>query len=292
MKSGLSDAFIAALSPEHRARFTGFPLEEMLAERLAEARAAHPTVAVDAGRFAASLAAGAPEPAALLGLSASDLYLALGCAAGDPEALRIFTRQYGPDLDRAVARSPSLGLSAAELSQLVCERLFVATPGAAPRVARYRGEGSLRGFVRVVATRLIIDLSRKTVPPAGDDQLLATLPGATDPELDYLRHAYGALVPPAFEAALASLAVRDRNLLRQRFLHELTVEQLATLYGVHRSTIFEWLKSAHGRLLSGLRRALAASVGAEELDSVVALLGSRLELSVRRMLDSRLEEER
>jgi hypothetical protein len=63
------------------------------------------------------------------------------------------------------------------------------------------------------------------------------------------------------------------------------------MYGVHRSTLFEWLAGARDALLRELRSALARRLPGDDLDSVVAMLGSKLELSVRRMLDSRLEEE-
>jgi RNA polymerase sigma-70 factor (ECF subfamily) len=98
-------------------------------------------------------------------------------------------------------------------------------------------------------------------------------------------------MPTAFQEALVALSARQRNLLRQRYLQELTVERLAAVYGVHRSTMFEWLGGARDSLLTALRGALSRRLPDQELDSVMALMGSGLELSVRRLLDSKLEKD-
>lgn len=220
-----------------------------------------------------------------------DFELAQGCARGDAEALARFEREFGPDLDRAVNKSPTLGVSEDEFRQLVRERLFVGTPERAPRIASYSGSGPLRSWVRVTATRLVVDLARKRPAEVArsDEELARRLPPAQDAELTHLRRAYGQMVPDAFDAALRGLTPRQRNLLRQRFLHELTVERMAAMYDVHRSTMFEWLGRARSDLVAGVRGALGERVPGHALESVVALLGSELDVSVRRMLDSKLE---
>ena len=55
--------------------------------------------------------------------------------------------------------------------------------------------------------------------------------------------------------------------------------------------MFVWLEQARVALLGHVRTALLARVPGHELDSVVGVLGSRLDVSVRRLLDSRLEPE-
>jgi RNA polymerase sigma-70 factor (ECF subfamily) len=146
--------------------------------------------------------------------------------------------------------------------------------------------------VRVTATRLVVDLARKAPGevPRTDEELARRLPPSADPELELLQRNLGAALPEAFEAGLARLTARQRNLLRQRYLHEITVERLATMYEVHRSTMFEWLGKARADLLNHVREALAARIPDRELESVVGVLGSKLHVSVRRMLDSKLED--
>jgi RNA polymerase sigma-70 factor (ECF subfamily) len=221
-----------------------------------------------------------------------DLDLAEACARGESTALEAFEQRFGADLDRAVAKSPTLGVSADEFRQLVREKLFVGREGRAARIAGYQGKGPLRAWVRVTATRLVVDLARKrpSEVPRTDEELARRLPPADDPELEHLRHAYGSALPDAFEEALQNLTARQRNLLRQRFLHELTVERMAAMYDVHRSTMFEWLGKARTDLFALVQSALAERIGDQQLASVVAVLGSKLDMSVRRMLDSKLED--
>lgn len=230
--------------------------------------------------------------AALTQLAVADLYLAAACARGDSGALRWFERSCGPELDRVIARSPGLGLSAAEFGQLVIVRLVLAEPERQAKILSYRGQGSLKAWVRVTAARLVIDLSRRRAEPVvGSDALLDQLGSGEDLELEHLRDRFGPELQASFAAALAQLSVRQRNLLRQRHLHDISADALAKLYAVHRSTIFVWLEQARVALLGHIRTALLARVPGHELDSVVGVLGSRLDVSVRRLLDSHLELE-
>lgn len=267
-------------------------IEAELAEGLPFA--AEPDLALFAAALATTLDHAANVEAgvaALAQLAVADLYLAAACARGDSRALRWFERSCGPELDRVIARSPGLGLSAAEFGQLVIVRLVLAEPERQAKILSYRGQGSLRAWVRVTATRLVIDLSRRRAEPAGSDALLDQLGSGVDLELEHLRDRFGPELQASFAAALAQLSVRQRNLLRQRHIHDISADALARLYAVHRSTVFVWLEQARVALLGHVRTALLARVPGHELDSVVGVLGSRLDVSVRRLLDSRLEPE-
>lgn len=226
-------------------------------------------------------------------LQVGDLYLAAACGRGQAEALRRFDALFSPELDRAIAKSPTLGLSSQEFRQQVYDRLFVHEAGAPPRIRTYLGRGSLKAWLRVLASRFIIDLARRRdrmTRPSPD--LAEKLGSERDPELDYLRHVYGPALSSAFEQALATISVRQRNLLRQRYLHGLSADALAKMYGVHRSTMFDWLEKARTMLLHQVRTLVAAAVPGDQLESVVAMLGSQLHVSVRRLLDSKLEPDR
>jgi hypothetical protein len=58
------------------------------------------------------------------------------------------------------------------------------------------------------------------------------------------------------DEAVAALSPRQRNVLRQQFVHRLTVAQIAHLYGVHRATAVRWLSDARVQLIATTRRAL------------------------------------
>lgn len=278
-------------------------LEVQLAQIVDEARQAHPELPFDPLTFVSEVGSrvsidddgvGKDPIEALTDLRPGDLHLACACARGDSVALRLFDRLYGPDLDLAIQKSPGLGMSGPEFRSLVHEKLFVAEPGKTPRIASYSGKGSLRGWVRVTGARTVVDLARRVGPVEkgrADAELIDRLPGETDPELAYLRHAYGAALPEVFAVALGGLSPRQRNLLRQRYLHELGADQLAQLYRVHRATAFGWLEDARKELLAQVRIGLAQRIPGHELESVLDLVGSKLDVSVRRMLDSQVEDE-
>jgi RNA polymerase sigma-70 factor len=148
--------------------------------------------------------------------------------------------------------------------------------------------------VRVTAAREVIDLSRARDgrEVLTDDAMLARMASPDDPETLLLQSSYGAHVQAAFHEALARLSVRQRNLLRQRYLHGLSAEQIAPVYAVHRATAFGWLDDARGALLTNVREALRARIPGSEIDSVIGVLGSRLQISVRGALGESIEDER
>jgi RNA polymerase sigma-70 factor, ECF subfamily len=292
--AGLRERFLAALEPSAASAFVAHePLDSLLSTRLGEARSAL-DFEVDDELWIAAVASALEHPDELATLATTELYLAAACGRGEHEALRRFEHDHGPELDRAVARSPSLGLSTAEFRQLVLVHLFVREGQRAPRILGYRGRGSLRGWVRVTAARLIIDLARRPAAPRGDHEaaaLLERLDYGHDPELDHLRRAYNAQLREAFIAAIAALNVRQRNLLRQRHIHDVPVDALARLYAVHRSTVYLWLEQARASLLAHARTLIAANTRGDRLESLIRVLGSELDVSLRRLLDSTLEDE-
>ncbi len=173
----------------------GDELEPVFAARVAEAEAAWPELAVDRGRFVAAIAERlGDEPArGLAELRAADLYLACGCADGDPRALAAFERHAGAMIDRALIASGVSDAERADLGQVVRQRLLVApAAGGAPRIATYSARGSLTAWVRVVATReaaRMLPRARREVS-ADDDVLAGLIAGDDDPEVGYLKRLY------------------------------------------------------------------------------------------------------
>jgi RNA polymerase sigma-70 factor (ECF subfamily) len=230
-------------------------------------------------------------------LHTADLALACACADANPRALTRFEREFGRDIERAVERVPDVGMDRDDFRQRVREKLFTATGGAQPRIATYGGRGSLRAWVRVTATRLALDLTRRRADPqhqaSADGDLVERIDGGTDPELAFMRSQWGQELRTLMEVAIGRLSPRHRNLLRYHYLHGLTARKIAQMYDVHRATAFRWLEEARGAVIGGLSAAAQEQlrVGPEEIQSIVALLGSRLDLSMRRLIDSRLEAE-
>lgn len=291
MSGALREALLGAVSEDLRGSLSARPDLDDVLERCLQHAGEH-GLPVDAGRLGQALGRVVQAGTTIDEAAVADVYLAEACALGEAAALRRFAQLYGPELDRAIAKSPTLGFSADEFRQLVMDRLFVSDGDGPPRIAKYLGKGTLKAWVRVMTSRFVIDLSRRRDRSTSSDDGLAERIGAgDDTELDYLRHAYGPALDAAFEDAIASLSVRERNLLRQRYLHGLAADALARMYGVHRSTMFLWLDKARASLVDNVRKVLAQRVPGDELESVVGMFGSKLQVSVRRMLDSRLESE-
>jgi RNA polymerase sigma-70 factor, ECF subfamily len=306
----LARAFLEVLPEPLRGRFVdGEDLERRLATIAAEAGlglAARDVVVSLATRLSAR-----PDEVVGVGVlqdvHAQDLGLAIACERGAAAALREFDRRFGPDMDRAIARSPNLGVGADEFRQIVREKLFVAVGDASgasgegavaspsgKRIAGWSGRAPLAGWVRVVCARTVVDLARRHEDReelAGDDALFERLRSADDPELAALRRRFADLLPAAFRAGLAALTPRQRNLLRQRYLHGVAASAIAAAHGVHRATAFGWIEEARQALLSGARRHLAESARGAALESVVDLLGSELHVSLGRLLGAEAEGE-
>ena len=92
--------------------------------------------------------------------------------------------------------------------------------------------------------------------------------------------------PKAFRTALAALDARDKNILRQHFLEEMTIDDLAATYKVHRATTARWIQGARERLLKATRDAFSKSarLRPNECDSVIRLLESRIDVTLQRFL--------
>ncbi len=286
----LADAFTAvsghALDPRERAR-----LHEAIADAIAGARRAHAGIEVDADVLARQLGelVGADEEPidAIAALRVDDLWLCLGCLAGQPAAFATFESRVLQRLDGAIAGVDTSADRVEEVKQRLREKLFVARPDRPAKITAYRGRGSLRNWVRVVAVRealAVVERDRDTVEP--DEELAGSLDVDRDPELAFLAAHYREAFRASFAEALAALPPRDRSVLRLQHVDRLTLDQTAAVLGVHRATVARWNARIREALLVQTREALARSlrIDAVELESVMRLIQSNLEVSVRRLL--------
>ena len=254
--------------------------DERLAGLCAAGRAAWPGVEVDPAAFAEYLAGRGPvEPQ-----YATDLYLACACARGDRAAIAIFLREMVPHIEAAVLGLGADPTQVDEIRSLLVDALLV---GARPGITTYSGRGQLRSWVRSIAVRTgMRQLGRTRAAAGGDDALASLAAEADDPEIEHLKALYGDAFRTAFAAALAGLTARQRNLLRQHYLDELTVDQLGALYRVHRATAARWVAAAREALFDDTRRRMIEALGIApgDYDSLLRLLHSQLDLSIQRHL--------
>jgi RNA polymerase sigma-70 factor, ECF subfamily len=255
------------------------------------AAAAWPDVTIDRAELAAAIEArlaGAEPPAATPELAA-ELLLALGCARGDVAALAHFEARYLDVVAPALAHLKLPAATVEDVRAVVRDKLILADGDRPPRLLAYAGQGRLRGLVQVSAVRAALDRLRRDARelPVGGDDLAGRLPAAgAGPELEMIKAQYRAAFAEAFAAAASELDRRDRNLLRLHFLGGVTLEQLAAMYGVHRATVVRWLAAARRAVFDGTRQRMRDHLSDTELDEVLALVESRLEVSVPRLLAS------
>ena len=249
---------------------------------VASARAAWPQIRLDRAVFLRHVAAHGGD---LEDLHAPDLYLACAVAHGDPAALAAFDAHVMTKIAGYLVRSGHREI-ADEVLQRLRERLLVAHDDGAPRIAAFAGRGSLVSWVRMAAARVAIDVRRARGPEVVGDEPIDVPAGAPDPELDYLKQRYGHELREAFTAALDALPARDASILRLHFLQGMSAASIGAVYRVHGRTIQKWLAAARVQILDTTREILRERLQLQrkELESVIALAQSQLDVSLSRLL--------
>ncbi len=255
-----------------------------LDEVAAHARRAWPALQVDDAELGRALAtrleADVEVAVALRRLHASDVYFVLACAAHQRAALDVFENDHLRELEAALTRQGFAPSAIRESLQIVRTSLLVASGehGATPRLLDFAGRGPLRGWLRVVATRIAYRLAR----PVKHGLLLehpVEEAAAGDPEIEFLKKRYGEAFRAAFRAAFAELPLSDRLLLKQRFSLGSTVAELGLLHGVHGSTVSRWVTAARQRLVEITRESLVRKfhLGTGEVSSLLRLIHSEID---------------
>jgi RNA polymerase sigma-70 factor, ECF subfamily len=258
-------------------------LEARLADAWEAARSAWPGVELPLAQFVTHVQAVAGG-ADVAGLQLGDLYLAAACLAGRPQALATLDRVLLARVAEHVRRIDGGPGFADEVRQQLRERLLLARADSPARLADYAGRGPLAAWIRVAAVRLALNLVAERRPGREqtlDDALLGT-PEAWDPELELLRSRFAPLLRAAVEEAFAALSSQQRNVLRLHLVAGLTTAKIATVYRVDASTITRWLQAmrAEVRRLTQEKLASESGLSPRELDSVVGLLLSQLDVSI------------
>lgn len=252
-------------------------------------RSAWPDIDLSAELFVRHLAthlgaAKVPETA-LTGSHVADLFVAAASAAGDARAVTAIMEHHFPQLRVALQYLGSTSATADDVKAQMLEQLFVGRDGGRPKIAGYSGRGELRSWLRSFAVRTAMKLRGRRENAYEEVPEDLASPGA-DPELAHLKSLYGDAFNAAVTQAVGDLSPRDRTLLRYSALDGLGIDELARLYRVHRATAARWLTAARAALFDDTRTRLMAQLGIEasELDSIIRLVRSQLDVSLRRLL--------
>jgi RNA polymerase sigma-70 factor, ECF subfamily len=221
-------------------------------------------------------------------LRLADLYLACACLAGDSEALRVLEGLLSsvPTIVRFIGTDRGF---VEDVRALVAEELLVAGTRPLPKLARYGGEGALRGWFTVVVQRAALSLRKSgggAVPLASLDDLSGLLESRLEPELELLKARFVPQLQAALHEAVARLSRRERIVLRLSMVEGVNMRQIAGSYRVHQSTISRWIGRALDLVHEGVRQALRerCGLGASEVDSLIHAVRSRVDVSLAALL--------
>ena len=281
----LRDAFVLALSEAVRPRAEGLD-DAVLAELVERARAAWPGLAVSDETLVAYVAARLPEDTplatALARVSAPDLLLCCACVAREPAALAAFDALLSHEVEVATQQIRGTRPDPDDLKQQLRQRLLVGDERG-PQIGAYSGRGDVRAWLRITAARDAMHAKRRLdrSVPLEDAVALGGVTG--DPEIERFKARYRDEFRTCLQAALRGLSSEDRNLLRQHFIHGLSIDQLGALHRVHRATAARWIIRVRQRLVEDTRARLLAllRVGDDELESVLRLIRSELDISIQ-----------
>lgn len=282
-------AFAARLhDPERLRSVDPEALAAALALAIAQGRSTWPQVPLDDEVFAGFLAERVPDGGGsvtdtVAAMPGADLYLACACAKGVPAAIEAFEKRHFGEVGAVVARIRAPGATAEDVKQMLREKLFVGSPESPPRIGEYAGKGALASWFRVTTTRLVLNLTRGPKETALDEERLLDLPGGPiDPELEHLKGRYSVEFKAAFAATFTRLEPRDRSLLRYSLSDGLGSDEIALIYGVHKTTVNRWLSDLRDAIAKGVRAEMAQRLGVNkvELESIMRLIQSRIEITL------------
>jgi RNA polymerase sigma-70 factor (ECF subfamily) len=296
VQGSLSDTFSSCARDAH-IDLSSFPvLEPRLIEIMESAKSAHPAFELDPevflGWVVRKIAEHSEPLRAFMTIHVSDLYLACGCAVGNPCALEEFEKTY-LDLDkiRSYLRKINPALDFADQVRALLMEHLLAKPsqgGEEPSIARYSGRGPLAAWLRVTAIRIARRLERKAksrpdLPHQSIDHIVAE---KRDPELDLVLRNCATEFKAAFQTTITALSPDERAVLRFYYLDGMTVQTISEVYRVNKSTVTRWLASARSRILRETNRLLRQRLELEpvELAAMIEAINSQLDLSIQRCL--------
>jgi RNA polymerase sigma-70 factor (ECF subfamily) len=288
----MASAFVAALDPAARPHFTDAVALAATLVALREAgRTAYPAIEVAATAFAGELArrlGAAATREQLARVRADHVHLAIACAGGDAAAIRTLEADFLDEVDASARRLRARPDQADEVKGHMRRILFVSEGGRTAALREFSGRGDLRTYLRVIATRELVRMigSRRREVGIEADSFLDQLAPVSDPELGFLRETYRADVTAAMRAALVGLDESARALLRFSVVDGWTVDRIGALYGIHRATAARRVAAAREALGAAIRAELAKrlAISMAEVDSVVRLVQSRIDVSIERLL--------
>ncbi len=255
-----------------------------LAELHRAAAAEHPGVELSLEAFEAAWRQREVQQPARAG----DVYLAAAIEAGQPQALKWLSQRVRQAVASLGRRLP--GHLHADVESEVVSLVAVSSPERKGRISTYSARGPLLGWLQVVVSREV--LSRASAQPKTADEeieraVLDDLPQPAEvPELQALKSRFHGVLGASLRAAAGKLDPRARALITMHYLESVSLPEIARAYQVHRATAARWIADARQAFLEATRDELSnrSKLSRLEVDSVVRVLQSQVDLSLRQVL--------
>lgn len=221
-------------------------------------------------------------------LHASDLWLAYHAGLGLAPAVLAVEQRCFADLSSVLLARRAPLEQAEEVVQRLRHRLLVADHGERARILTYSGRGALKAWVRVAVVRAWLNMKREGAREERSQEGELADEATADLELELLKGKYRELFERAFLETVESLSPGARLLLKLHYLDRLSMEEVGKVLGVHRLTVLRRLERARIELSEGTKERLEAELrlGPPEVESVLRLIQSRLDVSLRHALGS------
>jgi RNA polymerase sigma-70 factor, ECF subfamily len=261
-------------------------LEALLGTRWDEARKAWPNIDVPADVWLGAIAGALDQSSTLRDVEAlhtTDVYLAQACAMGNALALAGFDETYKEGIEASLR---TMGLADAAISNVARDvrKLLFEGAGGPPRIATYSGRAALATWTRTVTTRAAMRRLSKGSAAAAEPE--ATPAPADASATQDFRATHGTQVNDAFDDAMASLDLKQRNVLRHHFVEDLSLDDISEMYNVPKSTATRWLEEARAALAKRTHARFFAKVTIADADKqqITQLLDQSIESNLRRTL--------
>lgn len=183
-------------------------------------------------------------------LHTDDLYLALACARSSEAAWERLTKLYRVFIRKVADNACSTADVAREIADSIPGHIFLPDASGCSRIASYEGRSSLAAWLSAVVNDRAVKEHRRcknfeqidNFPDIADHDALSRIEAA-------LRAGrYASLIRDALIAANKSLSERERFILTLRYLDGLGGAEVASVLGVHPSTVSRRLQQIYGKL--------------------------------------------
>ncbi len=226
---------------------------------------------VDEDAFAASIQAtiAAQGEAIYERLVLADVYLALGCLGRNDCAVRRFLERFGDYLSHLARRDAPNSAAADDIEAELLATLFLPRKGEDVTTARlygYRGMGTLQGWLRVTARRLVIDLIRKQKRHEGEERLERVPTPVVDAQHRLVSLDAAWRLRHIFVAVVESLSPEERDLMRRYYRDGQVLREIGADLGIDTTSAYRRIAAIRTKMFKRFRSQAQSELGLGERD--------------------------